>query len=352
MADIITSPVTVPTGIAVDTGGLFTPGAAFAIDASAQIINAAWNLGLDQKTDFEAKVTALAASLDALIAGTSLDITPETSDIATIVEPIVTIPASIDTSAILATFEAEALTQIATLVDKVQYVLTTWFPNDTAHYSAASTWMVDALNDDSGLPAAVRAQITSDDLARLSADKLRSQDAVIQRFAALRFPMPPGPAASIITQIEQTAQQAMAESSRKITIASIERLQWAAEKVLSLRTIAMGYALDYAKTMAAGQNVAASVTGIGYDAQTKLIGAVSSFYNARTDASKTITASKQFNSNLAQDAKVKNQIADLTLIEDRVKTLMAELQAIAQMATSLFNNVHASGGSSYSVNGT
>ena len=79
---------------------------------------------------------------------------------------------------------------------------------------------------------------------------------------------------------------------------------------------------------------------------------MSSFYNARTDAAKTITASKQFNANLAQDASIKNQIADLTLIEDMVKTLMAELQAIAQMATSLFNNVHASAGSNYGVNGT
>lgn len=338
--------------VPVDSGGLFTPGAAYAIDAPASIINATWNLGLDQKTDFEAKVAALTATLDALIAGTGVDISPGSAAIASIVEPLVTIPTSIDTSTVLSDYNSEAAILIAELVAKVQYVLTTWFPNDTADYSAARTWMTDALADNSGLPAAVRAQMTSDDLARLTGDKLRAQDAVIQQFAARRFPMPGGQAASAILQIEQKAQEAMAESSRKLTLASVERLQWAAEKVLSLRQMAMGYALDYAKVMSAGQSTAASVIGIGIDAQSKLIGAVSSYYNARIDAAKTLNQARQFDANLYQDASIKNQMADLTLIEDRVKVLMAELQAIAQMATSLFNNIHASAGSTYAVNGT
>ena len=43
--------------------------------------------------------------------------------------------------------------------------------------------------------------------------------------------------------------------------------------------------------------------------------------------------------------------ADMSL-EDKLKALLMECQALAQMATSLFNNVHASAGASYSVNGT
>ena len=41
---------------------------------------------------------------------------------------------------------------------------------------------------------------------------------------------------------------------------------------------------------------------------------------------------------------MKNQAADLTLIEDKLKALLAEAQALAQMATSLFNNAHVSAG--------
>ena len=39
-------------------------------------------------------------------------------------------------------------------------------------------------------------------------------------------------------------------------------------------------------------------------------------------------------------------------IEDRLKALLTECQALAQMATSLYNNVHASAGTSYSVSGS
>ena len=50
----------------------------------------------------------------------------------------------------------------------------------------------------------------------------------------------------------------------------------------------------------------------------------------------------QFNVSSALTAAEKNQSAEMTLIEDRLKALLTECQAIAQMATSLFNNVHAS----------
>jgi hypothetical protein len=353
MADIINSPVELPLPeIPVDSGGIFTPGAAFSIDAIHQIINAAWNLGLDQKTSFEAKVAALQAIVAGFLVDGDYDITAETADVATITEPTVTIPSSIDTAAIIATFDAEVTALIGDLSDKVQYIFDTFFPDDSAQYTSASAWIDSALSNPSGLPQDVRDQMMSDELERITASKVREQDSVIQLFAARRFAMPSGQAASAILQIAQKAQEGIAESSRKITIAGVDRLQWAAEKLIGLRQLAMTEALDYAKIMSAAQNTAASVTGIGYDAQSKLISSVSSYYNARTDAAKTITASKQFNANLAQDAKIKNQAADLALIEDQIKVLMAELAAVAQMATSLFNNIHASAGTNYSVNGT
>lgn len=350
MTDIITTPVVITGAQNLDaSSATFTPGAAYAINMSAQIINAAWALGNTKYNDYASKVTALTAAIQAIIDGSTFDIAATSGGTISITEPTVTIPTSIDTSTIMSDFNAEATTLIADLAAKVTYIFSTYFPNDTADYGAASAWMLNALNDASGLPTAVRDQITSDDLARVLADSTRAQDAVIQTFAALRFPMPAGQAAGAILEIQQKGQDAMAESSRKITLASVERLQWAAEKVIGLRSIAMNSALDYAKMMNAAQNSAASVTGIGVDAQAKLISAVSAYYNARTEAQKVIASATQFNAKQTQEAAEKNQIADLTLLEDKVKALMAETQALAQMATSLFNNVHAGGSSSYSV---
>jgi hypothetical protein len=50
------------------------------------------------------------------------------------------------------------------------------------------------------------------------------------------------------------------------------------------------------------------------------------------------------------EAKSRNQAAQLALIEDRLKALLAECQALAQMATSLFNNRHTGASMSYGAN--
>jgi hypothetical protein len=353
MTDIITTPVTITGSQALDAStATFTPGAAYAINMSAQIINAAWALGNTKYNTYADKVTALTAAIQTIIDNSTFDIAPSTGGSMSITEPTVTIPSNVDPAAILATFDDEATALIGDLATKVQYIFDTFFPDDSAQYASASSWIDNALSDTSGLPQAVRDQMLSDDLERITAGKVREQDSVIQQFAARRFAMPPGQAASAILQIAQKAQADIAESSRKLTIAGVERLQWAAEKLIGLRKLAMDSALEYAKLMAAAQNTAASVTGIGYDANSKNLSAVSSFFSARIDAAKAIKSATQFDAKQTQEAAEKNQVADLTLLEDKIKALMAETQALAQMATSLFNNVHAGGSSSYAVNGT
>ena len=109
-----------------------------------------------------------------------------------------------------------------------------------------------------------------------------------------------------------------------------------------LRLCSMGYYGDK-------KAITPNIDALSHDS-CNLINAVSGFYGARTEAQKVITSASQFNASATQDAAAKNQAADLTLIEDRVKALMVEIQAIAQMATSLFNNVHASAGTNYSGN--
>ena len=349
MADIITSPIGNMPTIPVDIAGKFSPGAAFAIDSAAQIINAGWNLGFDMKAAFEAKVTALSADITALLSSPAMHVTASAADAVTITEPVVTLPASIDTSTILATFDAETTALVALFSGKVVSFLTTYFPDDQATYDAAEAWLTGALANPHGLPTAVAAQLYTDEHDRHIAEASRAKDALFASFAARRYPMPAGALASAQLQIDQKTQDLSAETGRKLTMMSVEQLRWAAEKVVGLRQLASSAALDYAKLMTQGPAIASSVTGIGYDAQTKLIGAVSSFYGARTDAAKVISSVSQFNASATQDAAVKNQIADLTLIEDKIKAIMVEIQAIAQMATSLFNNVHASAGSSYSV---
>jgi len=50
-------------------------------------------------------------------------------------------------------------------------------------------------------------------------------------------------------------------------------------------------------------------------------------------------------------AAEKNQAADLTTREYRLKALLGELHSLAQMATALFNNLHVSSSTEYRVSG-
>lgn len=305
------------------------------------IINATWTEGQTTKADFSAKIaTALSGFLDITAAP---HVSAGTVTVPTIAEPSVTIPTSITVDDVYNKWATEYLNLATWLDGKFTSFRNTYFPDENAAYTACEDWLQAAIaNPDAGLPPTVAAQIWGDDAARILADKTRAQDAVIAQFASRRFPLPPDAAASAVLQIEQKAQDEMAESSRKVAIMSVEMQKFNVESLLKLRDLAMRDAVEYVKALVSAPEMTSRLSNIGYDAQSKLISSVSSFYGARTEATKVMSAVAQYNNSTALDAAVKNQMADLSLIEDKLKALLAEAQAIAQMATALFNNIHVS----------
>ena len=116
-----------------------------------------------------------------------------------------------------------------------------------------------------------------------------------------------------------------------------------------MRLLAMSSTLDYVEALASGPDMASRLVGVGYDAQSKLISSAASFMNARTGAAELVSKVNQYNNSLTFEAATKNQAADMTMIEDKLKALLAEAQSIAQMTTALLNNLHVS--TSLSSNG-
>ena len=313
---------------------------------TAELINAAWDQANAKVNSFESKLTG--ATNDWLDTANAPHITAGAAFGADIAEPGVTIPASTDVGDVMSTFDTKYLELVAMLSDKYTGFLTTYFPNDTAIYSAAETWLQSAITNDTGLPATVADQLMTDSRDKLLADANRASDAVLTKFAAMRFPLPPGAAASAVLQIQQTAQDKIAEAERKIVVASVEQLRWTVEKLIDLRKTAAGSAIEYIKALASGPDMASRLINFGYDAQSKLISAASQFYGVRAEVAKIANQNAQFNVSTALEAATKNQSSDLALIEDRLKALLTECQALATMATSLFNNLHASAGVSAS----
>ena len=314
-------------------------GTAYVYTVLKDVINATWDLAGVKQTEYSTKiVNATSGFLDVTAPPT---VAAGTASVPTIDEPAVLIPSSIDTSDIIAMFDSKYAELVQLLADKFVAFRVAYFPDEQNAYSAAEDWLQAAFTNDSGLPTAVHDQLLTDARDSILAEAAKATDEVMATFAARRFPLPPGASASAVLQIQGNAQAQMAEAARKITIMSVEQFRFLVTATLDLRQKAMGAAIEYIKALASGPDMASRVIGIGYDAQSKLISSAADFYRARAGAKEIITKAGQFNVTTALEADVKNQMAELTLIDDKLKALLAEAQTIGQLATALYNNLHA-----------
>ena len=132
----------------------------------------------------------------------------------------------------------------------------------------------------------------------------------------------------------------MLDAAKANQMAQLEQCKTALTTTVQYRNGSMQSCVDYIRAMASAPEAAARLSNVGYDAQSKLISSAAQFYNARTQAKEAIAKVSQYNNSVSLQADEKNQMSDLTLIEDKLKAMLAEAQSIAQMATALFNNIH------------
>jgi hypothetical protein len=334
--------------------GNYSPGAESALTILVNLINASWKWGIRAAADYQARLESIT---DPDTGWLSEARAPQVSAGAIgdqdVVEPPVDIPATASAADVMDLFETKYLELFELLKQAFVDFRAEYFPDEQAAYLAAEDFLRASLaNPETALPPGVAEQLLVDARDRVLNDASRAQDAVLAEFASRRFPLPPGAAASAVLRIQQQAQDKVAEAARAIVVASVEQMRFAVTATLQLRATAMDAAVKYIAALASGPDLASRAVGIGYDAQAKLISAAASFYNSRLGVAELKSRIEQFNATNSLDAAKANQAAELALIEARLKALLAECQALAQMATSLFNNLQASARSGYDVNGT
>ena len=251
-------------------------------------------------------------------------------------EPLVNIPADATVVDVFDTFTQEYLELATWLVAQFTDYLADNAPNDAASYAAAGTWLTDALgNPEVGLPPGVADQIWTDDRDRITSDGARAQADVLDMFASKRFPLPPGAAANATIKIQQKTQDAVAESSRKVAMVSVELQKWTVEKLVMMHDAVMKNAVEYVRAIASGPDMISRVVGIGYDAQQKLISAVASFYNARTQAQDVMSKVAQYNNSITFDASKANQSGELSVLDKVVALRNAAMQGATDYSKAL-----------------
>lgn len=306
------------------------------------VINATWNKGIEKEAQFSTKIDAIELQLDEANAPSIS--APTAVSAPAVSAPLVDIPATVDDY--IETYRTQYIEMMEELASRFQGFKATHFPDETAGFAAAQTWLLEAVeNPDSALPQAIQDKIFEDDRSRILDDASRATDAVLATFAARRFPLPPGQAAAATAAIQQKAQAEIGASSRNMAKLAVDMQRFTVEKLLGLRQVADGAALEYIKALA----VAPAESNKVANQQSALIAAAADFYRAEIAAADLTSKVAQFNNTLAVDVAAKNQASELSIISERVKALLAEAQSLAQMATALFNNLNVS--TSLSANG-
>lgn len=304
------------------------------------IINATWNLALTKSDAVGTKTAAITGGTGMFDPDTAPTVSAGSVSVPTITAPDVNIPASITVPDLYAEWSTQYLEIASWLTTQYSTWISTYAPNNQTLYAAGEASLLAALQSNSYLPAAVQANILGDASATILADKVRAQDAVVAQFAARRFPMPTAASVSAVMQIEQKAQDAMAEAGRKIMVMSVEQYRFVIEKVIATRDMVLKDANQYIVALASAPDTASKLLGVGYDVQTKLITSAAQFYNADAQAKEVIAKVGEFNTNIAFDASKANQASKLTIIEDNLKALLGEITSVTQQAVSALNNLH------------
>lgn len=122
------------------------------------VINATWNQAFATKAEFTDKITAVMSGF--LNTTTTPHVTAGTISVPSIAEPNINIPSSVDNTDVMSVFDTKYLELVGMLQQKMIDFRTTYFPDESATYVAAETWLKDAIaNPEAGLPAAIVAQI-------------------------------------------------------------------------------------------------------------------------------------------------------------------------------------------------
>jgi len=325
------------------------PGTLYPLQMLADVINASWREAQLNQEQYSAKISdATSGWLDTLQAPA---IVASTAAVPTIEGPEVIIPGDEQVDDIMQQWEVRTAELSTTLEGKFGSFMAQYFPNESSVYFAAESWLADALaNPDQVLPEAIANIIWEEDRSRILADAARATDEVIAQWAAKGHPIDPGRAVYAATQIQQAAQQELAKSSRAVAVRTFDlaydKMKFVVSSALSLRQSSLAAALGYIQALVAAPAEINKLVNSSYGARNSLITAASSYYGAQSEAAKVVTVAHQYNSSATQDAATKNQASELAVIDARLKAMLAEATALAQSAAALYNNLHASLGSS------
>jgi hypothetical protein len=355
MVDLVESPIgTIPT-IPIDAGGLFTPGAAYAIKLNADIVNGLFSLAQTKTDDFDASIDALTHATTGWLTQNKVDdIATGSITAASPTEPGMTL-ADTSTALVINDFTTAATTLVNDLYSRFSAFINTWFPDESDTYAAAEEWLVNAIHGTASdaIPASVRSTMLQDGLSEIAANEAKALEEVDDAWAARRHPLPSGAQTYAALRINMAALDASAALTRSLTIRDFELTYQkcidAVRMALANRQTVLTSAREYLAYAVTGNTIGLQATDTAHQAQVRKLSAAYEAYAKRINASELMLKISQADKALAFEADKANQMKDIKNVDSYVNAFITQAQMLAHQVTAMLNNVRAGGSSSYSV---
>lgn len=356
MTDFVDSPIGAIPEIAIDTGGLFTPGAAYTIKLSADLVNKCVALAEAKDLSFAAKMDALTnATTGFLVAHAVADVSAGAISAPTPTEPSMTVS---DTSTALVSghISTESATIISESVTKFTGFMSTYFPDNSTTYGQAEAYLQAAIaNTTSGaVPLAIKTAILEDSRAQILDEANRAEADLYETQSARRHRFPTGASAGQARRIAQAALDQVSASSRAIAIKDFELShQTALDAVrlaLSSRATAIAAAQSYiAGVVAQSWNSGIQSASAQHQAEVAKLQAAYQAFAGRVSAAELALRATQANVTMQLDSDKTNQSKDLQEVEFRIKAFLQDAHLTAQQLVGMLNNLRAGSSATYSV---
>jgi hypothetical protein len=222
---------------------------------------------------------------------------------------------------------------------------TSYFPINATLLAQADAWLSNALlNGGSGVKASVEDAIWQRDRDRLTRAALTAEQEATASWAAKGYPMPTGAAYAAVQQIRRDRDIKIAESSQARAIESwkmeYENMKFVISTVYDSRVKAIQAAGDYIRTLALGPQIASQLAVAAINAQSNLISAASTFYNARIKVAEMKLEKDRTNAGMTLTAGSKNMDGWLSSIHTQAQTAATVAGTYGSMAAAALNAVN------------
>ncbi len=356
MTDIVYPVVDLPLPtIPVDTGGLFTPAAAFALEMNRNIINATWGLAAEKSAAVDTAIDDLTNAVTGWLAThAASDVTAGDISITAPVEPSIT-PAAVSTALVFNNYTTQAGAIITALTSKFSTFMSEWFPDDQAAYDAAQSWITAAIGNTTtgAIPDDIKDAMLEDSRAQILAEEERAVADLYNSPMARRSRFPPGAQAGMARRIAQASLAAVAASSRAILIKDFETthadILEAVRLAISARAAALSAAQAYVQSVVAGYGQGATLTSTAHEAETRMIGSAAGYFGARINAGELALKTVSEDKRLEFEAARANQARQIDEIGRYVQAFESRIRLLATEVVSMLNNVRAGGSIGYSA---